>query len=65
MLVDNAGIGADADVIETEPDRLDELLRLKVLALTGLSRPYAADMVMNGGEAIVNLSSVAATVPTP
>lgn len=65
MLVDNAGIGADADVIETEPDRLDELLRLKVLALTGLSRRYAADMVMNGGEAIVNLSSVAATVPTP
>ncbi|UOQ89170.1 SDR family oxidoreductase [Agromyces endophyticus] len=65
VLVNNAGIGTDADVIETEAERLDELLRLNVLALTGLSRRYGADMVTNGSGIVVNISSVAAAIPTP
>lgn len=65
VLVNNAGVGTDADVIETAPDRLDELLRLNVLALTGLSRRYAADMVEYGAGLIVNICSVAAATPTP
>lgn len=65
VLVNNAGVGTDADVIDTPPERLDELLRLNVLALTGLTRRYAADMIEYGVGLIVNVSSVAAAIPTP
>ncbi|MFB6608921.1 SDR family NAD(P)-dependent oxidoreductase [Agromyces sp. NPDC056379] len=65
VLVNNAGIGTDADVIETAPERLDELLRLNVLTLTGLTRRYVADMGENGVGLIVNISSLAASIPTP
>lgn len=65
VLVNNAGIGTDADIIETAPERLDELLRLNVLTLTGLTRRYAVDMGENGVGLIVNISSLAASIPTP
>ncbi|WP_159501929.1 SDR family oxidoreductase [Microbacterium sp. 18062] len=64
-LVNNAGFGLRGDVIDSDPDRLDEMVRLNVGALTALVRAFVPDMVRRRSGAIVNLASMAALAPIP
>lgn len=41
MLINNAGIGATASLIESDPDELEMMIRLNVIALTRLARAAA------------------------
>lgn len=65
VLVNNAGFGTDADVVDTDGALLDRLLQLNVVAVTGLPRLFAADMVARGRGTIVNVASLAALTPVP
>lgn len=65
LLINNAGIGTTGDLLETDPDRLDQLVSLNITTLTGLSRRFGADMVTVGRGTILNIASLAAVMPTP
>lgn len=65
VLVNNAGFGMRGPLIDADPDRIDEMVRLNVGTLTSLTRLFAADMVGRGGGTIVNIASMAALAPTP
>lgn len=63
MLVNAAGIGCTAPVIQADPDTLTGMIQLNCMALTHLTSlciPY-----MNRGSRIVNLASAAAFAPQP
>ena len=63
MLVNAAGIGCTAPVIQADPDTLTGMIQLNCMALTHLTSlciPY-----MNRGSRIVNLASAAAFTPQP
>ena len=57
MLVNNAGFGAYMPFIELKPDKAEELINLKVLAMTRLTRAALPGMIARGRGAIINVSS--------
>ena len=63
ILVKNAGISSNAEILAAEPDRLQQLIDLNVVALTRLSVVAAARMAAKGHGAIINISSVTALIP--
>ena len=65
VLVNNAGQGLSGAFVEAGAARIDEMLRLNILALTRLSHWAARGMKARRGGAIVNLSAAVATRPTP
>src|SRR6266498_2168999 len=65
MLVNNAGFGGYMPFIELDPDKAEELINLKVLAVTRLTRAALPGMIARGRGAIINVSSLAAFVPGP
>jgi uncharacterized protein len=64
-LINNAGFGDRASVVEADVSRLQGMIRLNNEALTSLSKLYAQDMVSYGKGLIVNIASVAGLVPGP
>src|ERR1051326_5795649 len=48
MLVNNAGFGAYMPFIELKPDKAEELINLKVLAVTSLTRVAPPGMIARG-----------------
>ena len=57
MLVNNAGFGGYMPFVELDPDKAEELINLKVLAVTRLTRAALPGMLAHGRGAIINVSS--------
>ena len=57
LLVNNAGFGGYMSFVELEPDKAQELINLKVLAVARLTRAALPGMIARGRGAIVNVSS--------
>jgi short-subunit dehydrogenase len=65
VLVNNAGQGLSGAFVDADAARIDQMLRLNMLAMTRLSHWAARGMKARRRGAIVNLSAAVATRPTP
>ncbi|MEA5097272.1 MAG: SDR family oxidoreductase [Burkholderiaceae bacterium] len=65
VLINNAGFGIFGEFIEQPADRTLAMLELNVVALTDLTRVFAADMVRRGHGKILLVASVVAYQPSP
>jgi hypothetical protein len=63
MLVNNAGFGAAAPLLNADVEKMDEMIRLNVNALTRLTYAAAPGFVARGGGTIINISSIVAVAP--
>ena len=63
LLVNNAGVGAAAPLLSSDIDKMDEMIRLNVGALTRLSYAAAPGFVARGAGTIINISSIVAISP--
>jgi len=63
MLVNNAGVGAAAPLLQSDPARMASMIQLNVVALTRLTQAVAPGFVARGKGAIINVSSIAAVAP--
>lgn len=63
MLVNNAGLGATAKLIDSAPEALDDMINLNVIALTRLTRAVAPALVARGRGTIINIASIVAVAP--
>jgi short-subunit dehydrogenase len=63
MLVNNAGVGATAPLLDSDVEKMDEMIRLNVGALTRLTYAAAPGFVARGGGTIVNIASSVAISP--
>jgi uncharacterized protein len=57
LLVNNAGFGGYMPFVELDPDKATELINLKVLAVTCLTRAALPGMIARGSGSIINVSS--------
>jgi uncharacterized protein len=62
-LVNNAGIGATAPLLNADVEKMDDMIRLNVGALTRLTYAAVHGFVAHGGGTIINVSSVVAITP--
>jgi hypothetical protein len=65
LLVNNAGLGVYAPVAQTDPDVLDAMVQLNVLAVVHLTRAALPGMLERGAGTIINVASGLAFDPTP
>lgn len=65
VLVNNAGIGHEATVAQSDPDRLRQMVRVNILALTELTRSLLPPMIEQGRGGILNIGSGAGLIPLP
>jgi len=63
MLVNNAGIGGAAPLLDSDPEKMEAMIELNVTALTRLTYAVAPKFVERGGGAIVNVASIVAVAP--
>src|SRR3984893_5894111 len=63
LLVNNAGVGATAPLLDSDIEKMDEMIRLNVGALTRLTYAAAPGFVARGGGTIVNIASSVAVSP--
>lgn len=63
LLVNNAGVGAAAPLLNSDVDKMDEMIRLNVGALTRLTYAAVPGFVARGGGSIINIASVVAISP--
>ena len=63
VLVSNAGVGAAAPLLNSDVEKMDQMLRLNVIALTRLAYAVAPGFVARGGGTIVNIASIVAISP--
>jgi uncharacterized protein len=63
LLVNNAGVGATAPLLESNVEKMDEVIHLNVGALTRLTYAAAPGFVASGGGTIINIASIAAIAP--
>src|SRR3984885_5313601 len=63
LLVNNAGVGAAAPLLGSDVEKMDEMIRLNVSALTRLTYAVAPGFVARAGGTIVNISSIVAVSP--
>src|ERR1700677_1693416 len=63
MLVNNAGFGSTASVLEADVDRMQTLINLNVTALTRLTYAVVPQFVQRGHGTIINISSIVAVAP--
>jgi short-subunit dehydrogenase len=62
-LVNNAGLGAAAPLLDSDIDALDTMIQINVTALTRLVRAAAPGFVARGEGVIVNIASIVAVAP--
>ncbi len=60
LLVNNAGVGATAPLLNADVEKMDDMIRLNVGALTRLSYAAAPRFVARGAGTIINISSIVA-----
>jgi short-subunit dehydrogenase len=63
MLVNNAGVGASAPLLQSDPVKMDAMITLNVVALTRLAEAAAPKFVERGTGTIINISSIVAISP--
>jgi short-subunit dehydrogenase len=63
MVVNNAGVGATAPLLNADVRKMDEMIRLNVSALTRLTYAAVPGLVARGGGTIINISSIVAISP--
>ncbi len=63
MLVNNAGFGSAATLLDSDPDSLEAMIHLNVVALTRLTRAIVPNFVARGNGIIVNIASIVALTP--
>jgi short-subunit dehydrogenase len=63
LLLNNAGVAFNGTLAEADPDGLDTLIQLNIVALTRLASAGAAGFGKRGRGAIINLGSVVALIP--
>ncbi|WP_022892207.1 SDR family NAD(P)-dependent oxidoreductase [Agromyces subbeticus] len=64
-LVNNAGFGMHGPLVDADPARIDEQVRLNVGALVSLTREFLPAMTASGRGILVNVASTAAFQPVP
>src|SRR5882757_813713 len=63
LLANNAGVGAAAPLLNSDIEKMDEMIRLNVGALTRLTYAVVPGFVARGGGTIINISSIVAISP--
>ena len=63
VLVNNAGFGATAPLLESDVDEMTRMVTLNSVALTRLTYAVAPGLVARGDGAIINIASVVAIAP--
>jgi short-subunit dehydrogenase len=63
MLVNNAGVGAPTSLLDSDIDRLDQMVGVNVTALVRLTYAVLPALVKRGGGAVINIASVLGIVP--
>jgi hypothetical protein len=63
LLVNNAGVGATQTLVESDVERLDQMIQLNVTSVTRLARAVVPAFIRRGRGAIVNIASIAALAP--
>jgi len=63
MLVNNAGLGAVAPLVESDVDKMDEMIQLDVVALMRLTYAAVPGFVARGHGTVINIASVVAVAP--
>lgn len=63
LLVNNAGVGATRPLLESNVDKLEELLTLNVNVLTRLTYAVVPGFVARGGGTLINIASIVAIAP--
>src|SRR6202158_1741255 len=63
LLVNNAGVGAAAPLLNSDIEKMDEMIRLNVGALTRLTYAAVPGFVARGAGTIINISSIVAISP--
>ncbi len=62
-LVNNAGVGATAPLLDADVEKMDDMIALNVRALTRLTYAAIPGFVARGGGAIINIASIVAIGP--
>ena len=63
LLVNNAGVGSVTPLLSSDVEKMDEMIRLNVTALTRLTYAAVPGLVTRGGGTIINIASVVAIAP--
>jgi uncharacterized protein len=63
LLVNNAGVGAAAPLLASDVDKMEEMIRLNVTALTRLTYAAVPEFVARHNGTIINVSSAVAIAP--
>jgi short-subunit dehydrogenase len=63
LLLNNAGVGAAAPLLGSDIEKMDEMIRLNVGALTRLTYAAAPGFVARASGTIINISSIVAVSP--
>jgi short-subunit dehydrogenase len=63
VLVNNAGVGAAGSLLASDVDKMDDMIRLNVTALTRLTYAVVPGFVDRGNGTIINISSAVAIAP--
>jgi hypothetical protein len=63
LLVNNAGLGAVAPLLEADADKMEHMIHLNITALTRLTYAAVPGFVARGGGTMINIASVVAIAP--
>lgn len=63
VLINNAGVGASAPLIDSDIDKMEDMIRLNVGALTRLTYAAVPGFVARGHGTIINIASIVAIAP--
>ncbi|EOG5374455.1 SDR family NAD(P)-dependent oxidoreductase [Cronobacter turicensis] len=63
LLVNNAGVGTHTSLLESDIDRMEQMIDLNVIALTRLTYAVVPGMVARGQGAIINIASIVGIAP--
>jgi short-subunit dehydrogenase len=63
LLVNNAGVGATAPLLNADVEKMDDMIRLNIGALTRLTYAAVPGFVARGGGTVINISSILAIAP--
>jgi uncharacterized protein len=63
MLVNNAGVGGAAPLLQSDVEKMEAMIKLNVLSLTRLTYAVAPAFVARGAGSIINIASIVAVAP--
>lgn len=65
ILINNAGFGIKGDFVESDNEKVEQMMILNMITLTKLTKFIATKMIENGKGHIINIASTAAFQPVP